>query len=243
MTIPDRDLQRLRQWQRESVLRLHTDPITPEQVWPLLRAIEEKDSTTGAHTWRVVLYTRLLAETIGVDRDIVDRIGLAAALHDLGKIDIPDRILKKPGRLTSEEFRVIQTHTTAGHQRLVDMGVTDEVVLDLVRHHHERLDGSGYPDGLSGDSCRLGARLFSIIDTFDAMTSVRAYRAEVGPEAAEKALHELEAHMGQWYCPEGVRVFAALYRDGKLDWIMQHFNDSAETPSFSPESTGSTPDR
>ncbi len=231
------DIRRLRVQQQEAVRRLHTDPITPEEVWPLLRAIEQKDVSTGAHTWRVVLYTRLLAETIGVDRDGVDRIGLAAALHDVGKIDIPDRILKKPGKLTPDEFRVIQTHTTAGHQRLIDMGVTDEVVLDLVRHHHERLNGTGYPDQLSGEQMRLGARAFAVIDTFDAMTSLRPYRCEVGPEAAEQALREIESHTDEWYCSDCVRVFADLYREGRLGWIMEHFNDKSSIPVFFTEST------
>jgi HD-GYP domain-containing protein (c-di-GMP phosphodiesterase class II) len=236
---PDnRDIRRLRAQQEEAVRRLHTDPITPEEVWPLLRAIEQKDVSTGAHTWRVVLYARLLAETIGMDRDGVDRVGLAAALHDVGKIDIPDRILKKPGKLTPDEFRVIQTHTTAGHQRLIDMGVSDEVVLHLVRHHHERLDGTGYPDKLTGTDLRLGARAFAVIDTFDAMTSIRPYRSEVGPQAAERALREIESHMDDWYCADCVRVFADLYREGRLGWIMEHFNDKSDIPAFFPEHTG-----
>lgn len=229
------ELRRLREQQQVALHRLHTDPIAPDQVWPLLRAIEEKDASTGAHTWRVVLYARLVAETIGVDREGVDRVGLAAALHDVGKIDIPDRILKKPGRLTDDEFRVIQTHTTAGHQRLINMGVTDEVLLHLVRHHHERLDGTGYPDGLNGEEMRLGARAFAVIDTFDAMTSIRPYRCEVGPEAAERALAEIESHSGSWYCPDCVGVFAELYREGRLGWIMEHFNDTSDLPAFVPD--------
>lgn len=238
MTIPHRELRRLREQQQEAVHRIHTDPIAPEQVWPLLRAIEEKDASTGAHTWRVVLYARLLAETIGVDREGVDRIGLAAALHDVGKIDIPDRILKKPGRLTNDEFKVIQTHTTAGHQRLVDMGVTDEVVLHLVRHHHEKINGGGYPDKLNGEQMRLGSRAFAVIDTFDAMTSIRPYRQEVGPEAAERALSEIESHSGEWYCPDCVGLFTELYREGRLGWIMEHFNDKADLPGLYPGETG-----
>lgn len=200
--------------------------MTPDIVRALVKTIELKDLSTAAHTWRVVLYTRALAEAAGLDRGFIERLSYAAALHDVGKIDIPDGVLQKPGPLTPEEYRTMQAHTSLGHERLVRMGETDEVMLELVRHHHERWDGKGYPDGLAGEEIATGARYFAVIDSFDAMTSVRPYRTGVGHEAAERAVEELERGSGTRYWPEAVRSFTALYRGGALGWIGEHFNDT-----------------
>ncbi len=199
----------------------------------LIRAIEIKDATTAAHSWRVVLYARALAEARGVDHATIVRITSAAAMHDVGKLDIPDEILQKPGPLTPEEFAVIKKHPVLGYDRLVGMGESDEIMLELVRHHHERLDGLGYPDGLRGSAIGLGPAMFSVIDSFDALTSVRPYRKDVGPRAAERALAELHASSGTQYCGEAVEVFDRLYRTGALDWILEYFNDSCPVPAFS----------
>ena len=161
--------------------------LAPDIIHALVRTIELKDACTAAHTWRVVLYSRAMAERLGFDADVISRISDAAAMHDLGKIDIPDGILTKPGRLTDEEFEVIKTHPVLGQDRLVELGVTDQIMLDLVRHHHERWDGAGYPDRLEGERIPVGARIFSVIDTFDALTSFRPYRKDVGEAAAERA--------------------------------------------------------
>jgi HD-GYP domain-containing protein (c-di-GMP phosphodiesterase class II) len=206
--------------------------IVPDAVWDLMPQIEAKDASTAAHTWRVVLYTRALTESMGLDPELIERISLGAALHDLGKVDIPDAILKKPGRLTDEEFAVIKTHPSAGYDRLTAMGVTDRVVLNLVRWHHEKLDGSGYPDGLRGAEIPPGPRYFGVVDTFDAMTSVRPYRREIGAEAAEKAIAELRSKVGTWYCAECVDAWDRLYRSGQIDWILHYFNDEIPIPSF-----------
>lgn len=198
-------------------------------VQDLVKQIEVKDSSTAAHTWRVVLYARALAEAFGLDRDVIHRVTHAAALHDVGKLEIPDQILQKPGPLTPEERAVIQTHSDAGWRWLRAMGETDALVLGLVRHHHERMDGTGYPDRLAGDQIPLAARNFAVIDTFDALTSFRPYRNAVSEEAAEQALKELESKAGAWYCPDSVAAFARLYRSGDLVWIHQHYNDGSET--------------
>lgn len=217
--------------------------IVPDDVWALIPLIELKDASTAAHTWRVVLYTRALAEELRLDPALIERVSLAAALHDLGKIDIPDAILKKPGRLTDEEFAVIKQHPVLGHDRLTELGVTDRVVLNLVRWHHEKLDGSGYPDGLSGGDIPPGPRYFGIVDTFDAMTSVRPYRREIGPEAAEKSLQELRAKAGTWYCAECVGAWERLYRTGQIDWILHYFNDEIPIPSFGNRRAGAQASR
>lgn len=204
----------------------------PEIVQALVKAIELKDLSTAAHTWRVVLYTRAMAEEAGLDHDTIGRLTTAAALHDLGKLDIPDKTLQKPSRLTPDEYEVIKQHTALGHARLLKLEETDPVLLELVRHHHERWDGKGYPDGLAGERIATGSRVFSVIDSFDAMTSIRPYRRDVGEGAAERALAELAAGSGSQYWPKAVELFERLYRSGRLNWILHHFNDAAAAPEY-----------
>jgi putative two-component system response regulator len=194
-------------------------------VSALVKAVELKDDSTAAHTWRVALYTQALAEAAGATHRRVEGLMKAAALHDVGKIDIPGEILAKPGRLEAAEYEVIKSHAVLGYERLARMGEADASVLGLVRSHHERLDGSGYPDGLKGDQIPLEAKWFAVIDTFDAMTSLRPYRRDVGPAAAIAAFEELEAQSGRWYCAEAVELMRRLYRGGALDFILRYFND------------------
>lgn len=208
--------------------------MNPELVERLLRGIEEKDLSTAAHTWRVVLYTRALAEEFGIDDETMRLLTHAAALHDVGKIDIPSSILQKPGKLTDDEFDVIKQHPVTGFARLVSLDVTEEPILNLVKHHHERWDGLGYPFVLAGEDIPIGARFFAVIDTFDALTSIRPYRREVGEAAARRAIDELVAGSGTRYWAEAVEAFAGLHRTGRLDWIMRYFNDSSATPSWCP---------
>ncbi len=203
------------------------EPVRMELVTPYLQALEEKDGLTAAHTWRVTLYTRLLSEEFGLDADRVARIGVAAALHDIGKLDVPRAILQKPGPLTDEEFAIIKTHPMHGWRRLRELGVTDQVALNLVRYHHERIDGKGYPDGVAGETIPIGARFFAVIDTFDALTSIRPYRADVGHAAGDRAFEELHKGVNTRYAPQAVEAFFRLYRRGEVDWIMEYFNDTA----------------
>jgi len=201
-------------------------------VQALVKAIELKDRSTAAHTWRVVLYTRTLAEEFGVDHDAVARLTNGAALHDVGKVDLPHAILQKPGALTPDEYAIVQTHTALGHARLREMGETDPLILDIVRHHHERWDGKGYPDAIAGEAIALPARFFSVIDSFDAMTSIRPYRSAIGEAAAERAIAELESGRGSQYWSEAVDAFARLYRSNRLNWILHHFNDASAITEY-----------
>lgn len=195
-------------------------------VSALSRVVELKDSSTAAHTWRVGLYTQALIEAAGLSHSEVQRAMDGAVLHDIGKIDIPAAILTKPARLSPEEYEVMKTHAVLGHERLVRMGETDELVLALVRWHHERLDGTGYPDGLAGDAIPLAARYFAVIDSFDAMTSLRSYRKTVGKDAARRAIAELQRLKSTRYCAEAVDLFTRVYESGGLDWILHHLNDT-----------------
>lgn len=205
-----------------------------EQVQQLVSEIERKDFSTAAHTWRVVLYARAMAEALGLAQDRFEPLTQAAALHDIGKLDIPSRILQKPGRLTGEEFEIIKLHTVAGFARMVSMGVEEDLILDLIKHHHERWDGKGYPFGLVGEEIPLSARFFAVIDSFDAMTSIRPYRQEIGPEAAQAALRELVEGSGTRYWPEAVEAFTTLYSTGRLDWILEYYNDRKSVDLFCP---------
>ncbi len=206
--------------------------MSPGDVVELVQQIEVKDHSTAAHTWRVVLYTRAVFEELGAPAQQVAALTQGAALHDVGKLDIPDHILQKPAKLTHDEFEVIKIHPVSGYARLLQMGVDDDQVLDLVRYHHERWDGKGYPFGLAGEDIPTAARFFAVIDSFDAMTSVRPYRRDVGRAAADRAIAQLEEGAGTHYDPEAVEMFTHLYRSGELDYILNHFNDAAPLPAF-----------
>jgi HD-GYP domain-containing protein (c-di-GMP phosphodiesterase class II) len=206
----------------------------PELVEALVAAIELKDRSTAAHTWRVVLYARALAEEMGQSHAIIGRVTHAAALHDVGKLGVSSSVLCKPGPLTGAERAAMQKHAALGYELLSGLGEDDPLVLDLVQHHHERWDGQGYPDGLAGEAIHTASRLFAVIDSFDAMTSIRPYRAEVGPDAAERAILELERGSGTRYWPPAVEILVHLYRTGRLDWILEHFNDRRAVPRFGP---------
>lgn len=206
--------------------------MSPEHVIELVRRIEAKDLSTAAHTWRVVLYFRAMGEEFGVPKAHLAMLTHAAALHDVGKLEIPASILQKPSRLTPEEFEIIKIHPVSGYARLLEMGVEDEPILDLVRYHHERWDGQGYPYNLAGDDIPTAARFFAVIDSFDAMTSYRPYREDVGEAAAARAVEELARGAGTRYDPEGVEMFTHLYESGALDYILHHFNDTVPLPDF-----------
>lgn len=117
----------------------------PDLIQALVSTLELKDFSTAAHTWRVILYTRAMAESAGLDHETITRLTHCAALHDIGKIDIPEQILQKPGPLTPEQFEVMKQHAALGHERLLRMEETDPILLDLVRHHNERWDVPATP--------------------------------------------------------------------------------------------------
>ncbi|GAB5496887.1 MAG: hypothetical protein Phyf2KO_19670 [Phycisphaerales bacterium] len=207
--------------------------IEPDLLQALLTTVEMKDAATAAHTWRVTLYTRALAEVFGVQGERLRLITLGAALHDIGKIDIDDAILRKPGKLTDAEFEEIKRHPVLGVSRLEAMGITEPELLSMVRSHHERWDGLGYPDGLVGEAIPPAARYFAVIDTFDALTSIRPYRSEIGDAAAREAVRELVRGSGTRYFPDAVEAFKQMQSRGELDWIMHYFNDGVDVPGFS----------
>jgi diguanylate cyclase (GGDEF)-like protein/putative nucleotidyltransferase with HDIG domain len=170
----------------------------------LARAVDARDVYTGSHSQRVADLAARTARRLGLPDEDVELTRLAASLHDLGKLAIPEEILRKPGPLTEPERMVLERHPQIGFRMLESLGV--DPVAEWVLHHHERWDGSGYPDGLPGDRIPLGARIIFVADAFDAMTSERVYRRRVLPE---QAVAELRRCAGTQFDPEIVDAFAA----------------------------------
>jgi putative two-component system response regulator len=169
----------------------------------LIRAMEERDSYTAGHSHRVRRYCIRMGKALKMNRRQLNCLALAARLHDIGKVGIPESVLYKPGPLTKEEDQLIKEHPIIG-ERIVKPIVRNAEVLGGIRGHHERLNGSGYPDGLAGDRIPLAARLIAIADCFDALTSARAYNAPMNEEAA---FDVLRTGAGTLFEPEFVHAF------------------------------------
>jgi putative two-component system response regulator len=172
-----RDLHR----QLETAVELRTLELAlsrEETIQRLARAVEFRDTPTGRHVERMSAYCRMLAKKLGAPPERAALVRTASLLHDIGKLGIPDRILSKPGKLTDDERREMQAHTSLGHQLLA--GSSSELVelaATIALTHHERVDGAGYPHGLAGDAIPLEGRIAAVCDVFDALTSCRPYRA------------------------------------------------------------------
>jgi hypothetical protein len=165
----------------------------------MVKAIEARDPYTSGHSRRVSHYSRIIARAIGLTGKQVDRIAVAALLHDVGKIhEIYAPILRKPGKLTPDEWAIMQTHPVKSAE-LVGTVANLRDLIGSVRSHHENWDGSGYPDGLAGESIPLGARIIKFADTIDAMTSDRPYRRAMGEEEVRA---ELEKYRGMQFAPD-----------------------------------------
>ncbi len=168
----------------------------------LVTAVDNKDRYTRRHSEDVLDYSLLIAEQMGLDAATRHTLQVAALLHDVGKIGVPDAVLRKPGKLTEEEYQTVQQHPLMG---AVIVGAVPgfEYTLDVVRHHHERWDGEGYPFGLRGEETPFLARLVAVADAFSAMTMDRPYRKGMDQE---KALSVLEAGAGTQWDPECVQA-------------------------------------
>jgi diguanylate cyclase (GGDEF)-like protein/putative nucleotidyltransferase with HDIG domain len=169
----------------------------------LAKAVDARDTYTGSHSTRVAELGAWIAARLGLDVENVELTRLAGSLHDLGKLAVPEEILRKPGPLTPPERMVLERHSQIGFRMLESLGV--DPVAEWVLHHHERWDGMGYPDGLAGEEIPLGARIIFVADAYDAMTSDRAYRGRLMPS---EAVAELQRCAGTQFDPEIVEVFA-----------------------------------
>ncbi|MCC4116266.1 HD domain-containing protein [Aromatoleum toluclasticum] len=183
--------------------------------------VEARDPYTGGHLWRVSRYAELLAEQAGLGPADVARVTIGGFLHDLGKIGIPDAILRKPASLDADEYATIRTHPEIG-ARLLAAHPLAALVLPTVESHHERPDGRGYPRGLPGDEIPLDARLVAICDAFDAMTSTRPYRVGM---PIDTALDIVGAHLDTQFDSELGTRFLALADSGLLAHIVGHSDD------------------
>jgi len=185
--------------------RLNEDLDHAEQaLFSIARTIESRDPNTGDHCERLVKRGQAFGEFLGLPRNEVRDLMWGGYLHDIGKIGIPDAVLLKPGRLTAEEWEIMQQHVLIG-ERICQPLRTMRGVVPIIRHHHERWDGSGYPDGLKGDQIPFLAQVFQLIDIYDALTSERPYKKAFTPEEALTILDE-ETAKG-WRNPALVNQF------------------------------------
>lgn len=184
-----------------------------EMIQALAQAVEARDPYTYGHVDRVMHFSISLAKQLGAGQNEIDLIKTAAILHDLGKIGTPDNILLKPDALTNEERVVMNEHVIKSADILRNISSLNPKVLDIVKHHHEKYDGTGYPDQLKGDNIPLEAQIIAIADTYDAMTSDRPYRKGF---PAEKAISILKEVSGTQFNPKIVDAFVQLYNSGKL---------------------------
>ena len=181
-------------------------------VQMLARALEAKDAYTRGHSIRVSQYSVGTAERLGFDGPSLDGIRLGAELHDIGKIGTREAVLHKPGSLTEDEFRQITEHPVLGERMLSALAREQPDVLRIVRSHHERLDGRGFPDGLRGEKIPIEARIVAVADAFDAMTTRRPYRESRPPV---DAMLELRRVAGTQLDPEAVEAFVVAFPDPK----------------------------
>ncbi len=174
--------KRMRNWNddlQQAVLRQTADIVARERetITRLARAAEYRDPETGAHILRMAHYSRLIAERLGVSEELCDRLLSAAPMHDVGKVGTPDHILLNPGRLTDEEMVIMRRHASIGHDILKgSSSPMIQLAAEIALTHHEKFDGSGYPEGLAGEAIPLMGRIVAVADVFDALTSARPYK-------------------------------------------------------------------
>jgi HD-GYP domain-containing protein (c-di-GMP phosphodiesterase class II) len=181
-------------------------------VRAFVSSLEAKDAYTRGHSERVADYARTLSQPFGFKRRDLDIIVFGAMLHDIGKIGVAEGILNKPGPLTPDEWRVVRSHPEMG-ARIVSHIEYLSPAVGLILHHHERVDGRGYPHGLTGDDIELGTRIVTVVDSFDAMTTQRPYRQAMD---VTKAVHLLRVHAGRQFDPQVVETFVGLLESGAI---------------------------
>jgi len=178
----------------------------------LAGAVDEKDPYTRGHSDRVTRYAIMIGQEMNLPATFLETLQISAQLHDVGKIGIEDRILKKPGALTAEEFEVMKTHTTKGANILREVTQLAEM-LPGIELHHESLDGRGYPYGLKGDQIPMLARVIAVADTFDALTTNRPYQTAHTPDQALNIIHNLA---GKRLDPTAVAALQTVYDRGDI---------------------------
>ena len=197
--------------------------MTFQAIETIANTIDAKDTYTQGHSYRVAEYSAAIAKALGLDKERVNNIHFIALLHDIGKIGVPDSVLNKPGRLTNEEYILMKQHTTIGGEILKDIKILPD--LDIgAKHHHERYDGKGYPDGLSGNKIPYVARIIAIADAYDAMTTNRVYRKHLSKDIV---LNELEHGKGTQFDPEICEVMIDLIKNNQLKEVQEHEEENS----------------
>jgi HD domain len=199
---------------RRSSRFCHNSRLSPERQIRILKslasALEARDPYTHGHTARVARHSHMIAKAMKLSREEIEMIRTAAAVHDVGKLFVPVEVLRKPGSLNEDEYAAMKEHAARGAELVAEVGNAE--LTALVRHHHERLDGRGYPDGLSEEAIPLGARIIAVADTFDAITSTRSYRNAV---KHEEAIAILKNASGSQLDPSAVEAFLDYYAGRK----------------------------
>ncbi len=172
----------------------------------IAHALDAKDKYTHGHSMRVTLYSLALAKALNLNDELLEEIEITGLLHDIGKIAIPEKILLKPGKLTAEEYEIIKTHPELG-TKLVGGIDKLKLISKWLKHHHERYDGKGYPEGLAGEDIPISSRIIAIADTYDAMTSSRAYRSAL---LHQNAIDEIKRCSGTQFDSELVKLFVSI---------------------------------
>jgi len=190
-----------------------------QTITALAQTVDAKDKYTLFHSRNVTAYTLALADRLGIAGDERSDLWNAALLHDIGKIGIPESILNKPGRLTNEEYEIIKTHPVKGCSILEPI-IAFKNLLPAIRHHHERYDGKGYPDGLAGRYIPISARILAVADSFDAMTSSRVYRQSPG---VDFALKQIEENSGTQFDPNLAKAFPEIILARSYEEILQAY--------------------
>jgi putative nucleotidyltransferase with HDIG domain len=188
----------------------------------LANAIEARDRSTRSHVERVNAYAQAIARDLEWDNESRDALEFGAILHDIGKIAVREAVLCKTGRLNPDEWEEMRQHPEVG-ARMIERIPYLARAVPVVLHHHERWDGTGYPKGLLGEAIPLGARLLSVVDTYDAMTSNRPYRAAASPE---DALNEIVHLVGVQFDPTMVEAFRRCWEQGALAKAAAQFSDA-----------------
>jgi putative nucleotidyltransferase with HDIG domain len=184
----------------------------------LATAAETRDPYTAGHQRNVSVLSEAIAMELGLDGDRIHSIRMAGLVHDIGKINVPAEILSKPGALGEVEFALIRTHPEIGYEIMKNIELPWRLA-DMIRQHHERMDGSGYPDGLKGDDILLEARIIAVADVVEAMSSHRPYRASLG---VESALEEIEKNRGSRYDADVVDACLKLFREKEFRFPKIH---------------------
>lgn len=200
-----------------SLLYFSTQPIFNylssiiKELVTLATSVEEKDVYTHGHIQRVKDYGLKIGNKLKLSKGVIENIGYASLFHDLGKINVPDEILNKPGKLTDDEFAIIKRHSIWGSEMISKTYF--EYISEIVKQHHERIDGSGYPKGLKGDDILIEAKIIAVADSYDAMTSERSYKDVMTPKAA---IEELISLKGKHYDPDVVDAFVEVLTEDNI---------------------------